>query len=71
MIIAVNTIEKKQKYYLNFSLMVEFFFSENEEGVIKLNYTSTTSQTDHSNSYFYLRVTEEEKNRILNKLDLL
>ena len=62
--IAVKTLDIG-KYYLNFDLIVEFFFIKKNKGYFILSYTSTTS-TD----YEIIKISEEEKNKILNKLGL-
>lgn len=63
--IAVRT--SLATYYLNFDLIVDFSFKHNEEGNVILTYSSTTAE----DSFDRIIITEEEKNRILNKLDLL
>tara|TARA_R110002012_G_scaffold296558_1_gene493929 strand:+ start:92 stop:286 length:195 start_codon:yes stop_codon:yes gene_type:complete len=62
--IAVKTLDIGT-YYLNFDLIVEFFFIKKNKGHFILSYTSTTS-TD----YEIIKISEEEKNKILNKLGL-
>jgi hypothetical protein len=65
--IAVTSIGKRV-FYLNFDLIVEFSFDPTEEkGKLHFTYSSTTQE----NSFDRFIVSEEEKNRILNKLDLL
>ena len=65
--IAVKTIGNRV-FYLNFDLIVEFNFEATEEkGKFHFTYSSTTQE----NSFDRFIVSEDEKNRILNKLDLL
>ncbi len=63
--IAVNTIGD-YTYYLNFNLIVDFSFLEKVD-VVNFKYSSTTE----CDCYEVIVITKEEKNRILNKLDLL
>ncbi len=63
--IAVNTIGD-YTYYLNFNLIVDFSFLEKVD-VVHFKYSSTTE----CDCYEVIVITKEEKNRILNKLDLL
>ncbi len=63
--IAVNT-KGDYTYYLNFDLIVDFSFVEKED-VVHFTYSSTTEE----DCYEVILITKEEKNRILNKLDLL
>ena len=53
-------------YYLNFDLIVEFFFRNKEDQYISLSYTTTTSE----DNWAEIKISEEEKNKILNKLGL-
>jgi len=53
-------------YYLNFDLIVEFFFTKTDEGNYILSYTSTTG----ADNWDKIRISEENKNKILNKLGL-
>jgi hypothetical protein len=53
-------------YYLNFDLIVEFFFNKEDEGYFYLSYTSTTGP----DNWDKIKISEEEKNKILNKLGL-
>ena len=63
--IAVNTLGN-HTYYLNFDLIVEFFFRNKEDRYISLSYTTTTSE----DNWAEIKISEEEKNKILNKLGL-
>jgi hypothetical protein len=64
MIIAVNTVGNKT-YYLNFDLIVEFNFQHSiDKKYFIFNYT----HGDDSSDQFV--ISEEEKNKILNKLGL-
>ena len=65
--IAVNT-KGDYTYYLNFDLIVDFSFERGKnEDVVHFKYSSTTEE----DCYEVILITKEEKNRILNKLDLL
>ncbi len=63
--IAVNTLGNPT-YYLNFDLIVEFFFTKTDEGNYILSYTSTTG----ADNWDKITISQEEKNKILNKLGL-
>jgi len=64
--IAVNTIGN-HAYYLNFDLIVEFYFlRKKEDEYISLSYTTTLGDDD----WEIIKISEEEKNKILNKLGL-
>ena len=63
--IAVKTFDNFV-FYLNFDLIVDFNFNEGN-GIVHFTYSSMTKD----DCYNRLRITKEEKNRILNKLDLL
>ncbi len=65
--IAVNT-KGDYTYYLNFDLIVDFSFERGKnEDVVHFKYSSKTE----CDCYEVILITKEEKNRILNKLDLL
>lgn len=63
--IAVKTLGN-YTYYLNFDLIVEFSFSKYEREYFVLSYTSETGPEDWEK----IKISEEEKNKILNKLGL-
>ena len=63
--IAVNTLGN-HTYYLNFDLIVEFSFSNKEDEYFVLSYTSETV----ADNWEKIKISEEEKNKILNKLGL-
>ena len=64
--IAVNAIGN-HAYYLNFDLIVEFYFlRKKEDEYISLSYTTTLGEDNWES----IKISEEEKNKILNKLGL-
>lgn len=63
--IEVNTTGN-HTYYLNFDLIVEFSFNNKEDGYFILSYTSETGPE----YWEKIKISEEEKNKILNKLGL-
>jgi len=63
--IAVKTTT--QTYYLNFDLIVDFSFVSTGKGDFYFIYSTGTED----DNYQKIIISEEEKNRILNKLDLL
>jgi hypothetical protein len=64
--IEVRTVGNRV-YYLNFDLIVEFNFEPTEDGNITFTYSGSTE----GGCFDIMKISLEQKNRILNKLDLL